>query len=93
MYSTQFGSESSVVRDHSGNGQHEEMDDRAIACFDQALVDVGFDADPRLSAALHDYFVWATRVPMAAYPRNPNEVPDSLSFPHWSWDGLVAEAL
>ena len=91
LYSTQFGSESSVVREHSGNGEHDEMDDRAIACFDEALVDVGLDADPRLRAALHDYFVWATRGPMAEYPRDPNEVPDALSFPHWSWDGLVAE--
>src|SRR5207253_5538889 len=41
MFSGAYGDESSVVRIHSGNGIHEEMDRRAIACFDQALEDVG----------------------------------------------------
>src|ERR1044072_8983834 len=40
-FSTRYGSETSVVRMHSGNGPHEEMDRRAIACFAQALDDVG----------------------------------------------------
>jgi len=40
-YSDTYGNETSVVRIHSGNGPHEEMDRRAIACFDQALEDVG----------------------------------------------------
>jgi hemoglobin len=42
-YSATYGDETSVVRMHSGNGPHEEMDQRAIACFDQALDDVGLD--------------------------------------------------
>src|SRR6185295_9804637 len=59
MYSDRYGNETSVVRIHSGNGAHEEMDQRAIACFDQAMDDVGI-ADPPLRRALHDYFAWAT---------------------------------
>src|SRR6188768_2132507 len=55
-YSDAFGDETSVVRLHSGNGVHEEMDRRAIACFDQALVDVGLADDDRLRQVLHDYF-------------------------------------
>src|ERR1041384_891 len=43
--SDQYGDEASVVRTHSGNGLHEEMDQRAIACFDQALEDTGLDGD------------------------------------------------
>lgn len=39
--STAYGDETSVVRLHSGSGPHEEMDRRAIACFDQPLEDVG----------------------------------------------------
>src|SRR5215203_7258687 len=35
-YSDTYGDETSVVRIHSGNGPHEEMDRRAISCFDQA---------------------------------------------------------
>ena len=86
-YSEQFGSQTSVVRMHSGNGVHEEMDRRAIDCFDRALEDAGVD-DSELRAVLHDYFAWATTKSMAAYPANPNEVPQGLSIPRWSWDGL-----
>jgi hemoglobin len=87
-YSERYGGESSVVRIHSGNGVHEEMDRRAIACFDQALDDVAI-ADP-LRRVLHDYFEWATTTSMAAYPRNPADVPDGMRIPRWSWDGLRA---
>src|ERR1700722_2308102 len=64
-YSATYGDEASVVRMHSGNGPHEEMDRRAIACFDQALTDVGFtDGDP-VRRLLHDYFAWATTTTMS----------------------------
>src|SRR5262252_7584389 len=55
-YSEMIGDETSVVRIHSGNGVHEEMDRRAIACFDQALEDVGLSADEPLRRVLHEYF-------------------------------------
>jgi hemoglobin len=87
-YSTEYGNETAVVRIHSGNGSHEEMDQRAIACFDQALVDAGLDADP-LRQVLHDYFAWATTTTMARYHRSADDVPDGLAIPRWSWDGLL----
>jgi hemoglobin len=87
-YSTQFGDETAVVRLHSGNGVHEEMDRRAIACFDQALVDAGLSTDETLRHALHDYFAWATTTTMARYHRSADDVPNGLSIPRWSWDGL-----
>jgi hemoglobin len=89
-YSDAYGDETSVVRIHSGNGVHDEMDRRAIACFDQALVDVGHAADERLVTVLHDYFAWATIISMSRYHRSADDVPDGLRLPRWSWDGLVA---
>lgn len=86
-YSTSYGDETSVVRIHSGNGQHEEMDRRAIACFDQALADVGLADDDRLWQALHDYFAWATTTAMSRYHDSADEVPYGLPMPRWSWDG------
>ncbi|MCB0127849.1 MAG: hypothetical protein KDE58_36540, partial [Caldilineaceae bacterium] len=86
-YSERYGSESSVVRIHSGNGEHTEMDRRAIACFARSLDEVGI-IDPPLRRALHDYFTWATTQTMAAYPEDASDVPDNLHIPHWSWDGL-----
>jgi hemoglobin len=88
-YSEQYGDESSVVRIHSGNGPHEEMDRRAIACFDQALEDIGLDTDERLQQALHDYFAWATTTTMARYHDSTSDVPEGLSIPQWSWNGRI----
>ena len=88
LYSPRYGDETSVVRIHSGNGAHEEMDRRAIACFDQALADTGLAADDRLRQVLHDYFAWATTTTMARYHRSADDVPDGLAIPRWSWDGL-----
>jgi hemoglobin len=47
-YSDCYGDETSVVRMHRGNGPHQEMDRRGVACFDRALVDVGLAIDNRL---------------------------------------------
>jgi hemoglobin len=86
-YSERYGDETSVVRMHSGNGEHEEMNLRAIGCFDAALVDVGLDGDAALRQALHDYFAWATTTTMSRYHVSPDDVPDGLTIPRWSWDG------
>ena len=88
LYSDAYGDETSVVRIHSGNGAHEEMDRRAIACFDRALADTGLATDERLGQVLHDYFAWATTTTMARYHRSADDVPDGLAIPRWSWDGL-----
>ena len=85
-YSDTYGDETSVVRRH-GNGLHEEMDRRAIACFDRALEDVGLTAEP-LRRVLHDYFAWATTTTMARYHESADDVPQSLIIPRWSWEGL-----
>ena len=86
-YSDTYGNETSVVRIHSGNGEHEEMDRRAIACFDQALQDVELAAADPLRQVLHDYFAWATTTTMSRYPESADDVPEGLSIPRWSWDG------
>jgi hemoglobin len=87
-YSDAYGDETSVVRLHSGNGIHEEMDRRAIACFDQAMTDVGLRDDDPVRSVLHDYFAWATRTSLARYHRSADDVPQGMRIPHWSWDGL-----
>ena len=89
-YTDAYGDETAVVRMHSGNGPHQEMDRRAIACFDQALADVGLASDDRLHQLLHDYFAWATTTTMSRYHRSADDVPDGLHIPQWSWDGLVS---
>jgi hemoglobin len=92
-YSEKYGDETAVVRMHSGNGRHEEMDRRAIDCFDLALVDAGLGGASRLRGVLHDYFAWATTTTMSRYHRSATDVPSGLSIPHWSWDGPVGAIL
>jgi len=70
-------------------GVHDEMDQRAIACFDVALTDVGLDNNEALRQAPHDYFAWTTTVTMAHYHDSADDVPDGLTIPNWSWDGLA----
>ena len=89
-YSDSYGDESFVVRTHSGNGEHNDMNERAISCFDEALNDAGLTNEP-LRSVLHDYFAWATTTSMAQYHESADDVPDGLRIPCWSWGGLATE--
>jgi hemoglobin len=89
-YTSAYGDETAVVRMHSGKGPHEEMDRRAIECFDEAMTDVGISEDDPVRQVLHDYFAWATTTTMARYHDSADDVPPGLAFPRWSWDGLVS---
>jgi truncated hemoglobin YjbI len=44
-YSDAYGNETSVARGHSDSGAHQDVDRRAMRCFDQALADVGLASD------------------------------------------------
>src|SRR5580700_5715706 len=83
-YTGKYGDETSVVRIHSGNGEHTEMNERAIDCFDRALEATGLTGEP-LRQVLHDYFAWATTTTMARYHHGAEDVPEDLTIPRWSW--------
>ena len=89
-YTDAMGDESGVVRMHSGNGEHREMDDRAQTCFAQALDDARLPDDPRLRSTLKAYFRWATQT-LSAHPGSADNVPSGLALARWSWDGPVRE--
>jgi hemoglobin len=91
LYSGSYGDETSVVRMHSGNGPHEEMNLRAIGCFDQALTDMDVVVDDPLRAVLHDYFAWVTTNTMARYERSADDVPAGLRLTKWSWGGRIGD--
>jgi hemoglobin len=83
-----MGNESGVLRMHSGNGEHQEMDERAIVCFSQALDDVGLANDSRLRTTLQAYFRWSTQR-MSSHPDSADDVAEGLALPRWSWNGPV----
>jgi hemoglobin len=88
-FTESIGDESFVVRLHSGNGEHKEMDDRAQTCFELALDDAGLPPDRALRATLKAYFRWALEE-MAAYPSSADDVPPGRALPRWSWDGPLS---
>lgn len=87
-YRQEYGDHAGVVRIHSGNGEHEEMNDRAVDLFDRALADAGVEGPAR--SAMRDYFEWATGGPMYDFHRSAADVPPELPMPHWDWDGTVS---
>lgn len=87
-YSETMSDESAVVRMHSGNGEHRDMDERARLCFAGALDDADLPDTPGLHAALLAYFDWATEA-MSAYPKSADDVPAGLPRALWGWDGPV----
>ena len=56
---------------------HEEMDRRAVACFDQALIDASLARDER-SGGCFMTITWATTTTMSRYHRSADDVPDGL---------------
>lgn len=89
-YTQLYGDHAAVVRIHSGNGEHEEMNERAVECFKGALHDAGIDKDLQTYQAVLDYWAWATWHPMYQFHRSPDDVPAQLPMPHWDWDATVS---
>jgi len=85
-YSATMGDHLTVMRMHAGQGDHPELDERAVELFVLAMGDVGIPDAAR--PALEAYFRHVT-TSMAAYPDSPDDVPSDLAFPHWSSDGPV----
>lgn len=89
-YTAAMADHTHAIRLHSGNGPHQEMDERAQSCFASALDDAAIPDDEVLRRTLKDWFRWATGL-MAAYPDSKDAVPDTPEIPKWSWDGPVTE--
>ena len=81
-YSNSISDYSHVVRAHTGNGPHEQMDGHAVAAFVLALEDVGVSADPGLRFQLVAWFTWATAMLNHRWS-TPDDVPSDLSLPSW----------
>lgn len=85
-YTESISDHSHVVRVHSGNGPHEQMDGRAVAAFVLALDDAGIPTDPDLRFQLIAWFTWATAMLNHRWT-TPDEVPSDLPLPGWGWEG------
>jgi truncated hemoglobin YjbI len=86
-YTGSIGDHSHVVRLHSGNGPHEQMDGRAVAAFVLAVDDAHIPPDPRRRFQLIAWFTWATALLNHRWA-SPGEVPSELALPLRGWDGV-----
>jgi len=77
-YSQTMGGESDVVRLHSGNGPHDDMDRRAVDCFAAALADAGVPEE--YHQALVTWFRDANTY-VNHHFATADEVPDGLPMP------------
>lgn len=79
LYTAGYGDESSVQRIHACNGEHVELDEACLRCFDQALSEVGIGGSA--GAEISAWFRRATAA-QRAYGGDGAVVPDGLPFNH-----------
>ena len=75
---------------HANTEAEADMGRRFVDCFVHAADDAGLPEDPELRTALRAYMEWAVADVMSYAPHDA-VVPDALSIPRWSWDGLVED--
>jgi hemoglobin len=88
-YTDSCGGHSWMIGIHAGMGMDDDLGERFVRCFVRAADDAGLPGDAEFRAALRSYMEWAVRDVLSYSPRG-SEVPDGMSIPHWSWDGLQA---
>lgn len=91
-YSQRYADQAHVVRLHSGNGVHTEMDEEAIRIFADAVQTAGLPNDRELRQTLKDFWAWSMRTRLNSYPDSKDDVPGDLTVPRWSWNGPVEGA-
>ena len=86
-YSELPADQSFLQRLHAGNGDMTDLGRRFVDCFVAAADDAGLPADAEFRASLRAYMEWAVD-DVLTYSAEDAVVPDGLSVPRWSWDGL-----
>ena len=87
-FSGEMSDQTGMLRIHANNGMGHDFHDRFLACFLVALDDAAIPNDPELRDALRSYMSWALR-DVLQYSAKDAVVPEALTIPQWSWDGLV----
>jgi hemoglobin len=86
-YSDSFGGHSAMLGIHAGEGADEDLGDRFVTCFVQAVDDAGLPDDPDFRAGLRGYMEWAVGE-VLAYSPSGARVAGALPMPRWGWNGL-----
>jgi hemoglobin len=86
-FTSGLGTEAGIVRMHSCNGPHPELDTAAECCFVHALDDARIPDEEPLRTNLIDWFRWSSA--LVTYGFQTDQVTDDLRLPRWSWSGPV----
>jgi hemoglobin len=87
VYTEAAGSHSAMLELHARTQAQDDLGDRFLTCFVDALDDAGLPDDCALRTALRAYMEWAVSDVMAYSPAHA-VVPNALPVPRWSWAGL-----
>jgi hemoglobin len=88
-FSTKCGDHSAMLNVHARMEAEDELSDRFVDCFVQAIEVARLPEDAEFTAVLRAYMAWATKDVHRYSPKN-SIVPEHVQVPHWSWDGLQA---
>jgi hemoglobin len=85
-FSESCGGHAAMLEIHAGEGADDDLGERFVACFVQAIDDARLPDDPEFRAALRSYMEWAVGEVLSYSPRG-SQVPAELPVPRWSWNG------
>jgi hemoglobin len=85
-FSSSMGGHSAMLSIHAGTGAQDDMGERFLACFIQAIDDAGLPADSEFRAALRSYMESAVAEVMSISPEG-SHIDSTLPLPRWSWSG------
>jgi hemoglobin len=86
-FTSDLGTEADIVRIHSGNGPHPDLDTATECCFVKALDDAQIPDEEPLRTNLIDWFRWSSN--LVTYGFEHQQITDDLRLPKWSWSGPV----
>lgn len=86
-FSEECGGQSAMISLHAGNGISDDLGMRFVRCFVQSIEEAGLPDNAEFRAVLREYMEWAVEDVIKYSPKG-STVPESLTVPRWSWDGL-----
>jgi len=93
LYAPSGDGHSQMLSIHARTGAEDDLGDRFVACFVQAMDDAKLPDDQDFRGALRAYMEWAVADVLAYAPQDAEEVPSDLPIPRWSWNGLLAPSV
>lgn len=83
-YTRECATQTFMIDLHAGNGMEDDLGQRFLTCYLQAIDDAGLPDDPEFRAALRSYMEHAV-ADVLVYNTPDAVVPEGLTVPQWTW--------